>query len=457
MAIITTKPVAGKGIDISGLDISDFFEYKKVSFSATSLKFSDDANNYSLLTGTNFTYTTKSDGSLKAITGGAITGSELKIGGVAVLTAKDLNVSAKTLYTFYVNHDAIGALNYILREADTITGTALKDTLYGAGGDDTIYGGLGNDTILGGSGKDTLKGEIGNDTIDGGSAADRIEGGAGNDTINGGTGNDTIFGGADDDKISGGSGDDVIDAGIGNDMVFGGTGNDRLSGIAGKNQLFGESGDDTLFGGSGDDTLSGGAGKDTLNGNAGKDKLLGGTENDVLNGGSDNDQLFGESGNDTLNGDAGDDTLSGGTGIDSLSGGSGNDKLSGDSGGDSLYGGLGADTLTGGTGEDRFIFKVTQESNDADGRDTITDFNKGNDLIDLSMVDAVSGSGTGKAGLQHFVFKGEKSTIGAAGELTYKFVGSDTLISGNTDPDADAEFSILIKGHIVLDKADFLL
>jgi Ca2+-binding RTX toxin-like protein len=54
------------------------------------------------------------------------------------------------------------------------------------------------------------------------------------------------------------------------------------------------------------------------------------------------------------------------------------DALSGGDGNDSLTGGSGNDTLEGGAGYDRFDF--AEDS----GQDTINDFTRGEDLIDVS-------------------------------------------------------------------------
>jgi len=71
-------------------------------------------------------------------------------------------------------------------------------------------------------------------------------------------------------------------------------------------------------------------------------------------------------------------TLTGGAGRDQLIGGSGNDRLEGGAGNDILFDGAGVDTLIGGAGADVFIFH-------ADGAiDTILDFERGIDRIDLS-------------------------------------------------------------------------
>ena len=134
----------------------------------------------------------------------------------------------------------------------------------------------------------------------------------------------------------------------------------------------------TIFGMGGDDTILGAGGADTLFGNMGNDSISAGDGDDLVFGGRDNDILYGDSGNDALLGNLGADTLHGGTGADSLFGGQGNDVLFGDSGDDWLSGDLGDDTLTGGAGNDTFAFAP------GSGHDTVTDFTKGQDRIDVS-------------------------------------------------------------------------
>ncbi len=156
----------------------------------------------------------------------------------------------------------------------------------------------------------------------------------------------------------------------GSDTLRGGRGNDTLSGQGCRDALFGEAGDDRLKGGNQPDRLLGGTGKDGLEGGKGKDELL---------GGSGDDSLFGGSGDDQLEGGTGADRLNGGTGKDTLRGDDDRDLLVGDTGDDVLTGGLDRDRMEGGDGSDRFVY----ESFDDRG-DTITDFNRREDVIDLS-------------------------------------------------------------------------
>lgn len=116
---------------------------------------------------------------------------------------------------------------------------------------------------------------------------------------------------------------------------------------------------------------------DLLLGHGANDTLKGGLGNDILNGGKANDRVFGGTGNDVLYGDAGNDRLKGDAGNDTLFGGGGNDTLTG---------GPGADVLVGNGGKDRFVFKIGDSP--LSDPDTIADFRRGKDKIDLSAIDA---------------------------------------------------------------------
>jgi Ca2+-binding RTX toxin-like protein len=95
---------------------------------------------------------------------------------------------------------------------------------------------------------------------------------------------------------------------------------------------------------------------------------------DVLEGeGSDNDVLQGLQGNDLLLGNDGDDALAGGSGNDWLYGGDGDDVLGGGGGNDMLTGGP-----KGGKDSDTFTFSGKS------GKDTITDFDVDNDLLQIA-------------------------------------------------------------------------
>jgi hypothetical protein len=320
--------------------------------------------------------------------------------------------------------------------------TSGDDELSGGGGSDIFNGGGGNDTLSGGGGNDELSGGSGNDELSGGSGSDNLYGGGGSDTLSGGGGNDELSGGSGSDNLSGGSGSDTLSGGRGNDVLNGGGGSDNLSG---------GSGSDTLSGGRGNDVLNGGGGSDNLSGGSGSDTLSGGRGNDVLNGGGGSDNLSGGSGggSDTLSGGGSSDVLFGGGGKDTLDGGAGKDVLDGGNSSDVLIGGRGRDILTGGEGGDEFVFNTGDSAVKSGGRDTITDFGRG-DVINLSGMDADTGSNRDDA----FIFGG---TAAAAHSVWYQVDGRDVIVMGDTNGDGRADFSIQLENISSLSSDDFLL
>ncbi len=165
---------------------------------------------------------------------------------------------------------------------------------------------------------------------------------------------------------------------------------------------------DYLTGTSRADTLNGLAGNDTLDGGAGRDTLIGGDGNDVYivdNSGDkvietsliDTDSVQ-SSVNYTLARHVENLTLTGNAKLigwgnelsNKLIGNSANNTLSGMNGNDTLEGGKGNDLLTGGRGNDTFVFNLRDYDFKGDfapravNLDTITDFVKGTDHIQLS-------------------------------------------------------------------------
>ena len=100
--------------------------------------------------------------------------------------------------------------------------------------------------------------------------------------------------------------------------------------------------------------------------------------NQTLTGSDKNELIHGSMGNDTIGGDKGIDILFGAEGDDTLDGGPGDDFLYGGTGNDRLSGSIGNDYLKGNAGNDTFVFGP-----DAGGRDTIGDFHRGTDLLEI--------------------------------------------------------------------------
>jgi RTX calcium-binding nonapeptide repeat (4 copies) len=158
----------------------------------------------------------------------------------------------------------------------------------------------------------------------------------------------------------------------------------------------------------------------SITGGLGNDTVLGGAAGEAISGGADNDRLAGN---------GGDDVLLGGLGLDALSGGAGNDRLTGD---------LGKDALTGGIGADLFIFANAASIGLGATRDKITDFTHGVD--DLTMVFMNSFIGA--------------AAFTAAGQVRYN--ATTGILSGSTDADVAAEWTMLLVNKPVLTAADFV-
>jgi Ca2+-binding RTX toxin-like protein len=378
--------------------------------------------------------------------------------------------------------------------ANEFNGGGGNDLLNGRGGNDTLEGGAGDDTLDGGDGDDravfagarsnytvtTANGvttvtdsrtdatSTGTDTVTGVETLQFTDesviltnGTNEGETITGTDGDDTVSAGGGDDTVSAGAGDDTVDGGDGNDFLFfggeftnadtvnGGTGSDSL-GLLGDYTLTFEENDlagiEKLFLLAGNSVDPDGAAVSynltTTEDSVGAEGLfitaasLRANESLTFDGTAETDGAF------NIRGGAGADVLASGAKADRLNGGAGDDQLFGLSGTDTLIGGLGTDIMRGGAGKDFFRFETTDLSTVEDGReDKIVDFQKGNDKIDLSAIDAdetVDGN-------QAFSFVGDSDFSSTAGELRSSAVGGNMwLVQGDTDGDGAADFAILV-------------
>ncbi len=241
--------------------------------------------------------------------------------------------------------------------------------------------------------------------------------------------------------------------GAGDDVIVGGEQGDALLGKGGADIILGNGGSDVAVGGSGADVIEGGAGRDVQLGGEGDDIF-------IVQDGDGADMIFGGAGSDTLDLSA----VMGGAVIDlgaytpigtARAGGVtdhlvGIENVIGSQGNDVIKASLSINVMTGGDGEDVFVFVSAGAANG----DVITDFRPG-DRIDLSGIDAMVGSN----GNQSFTLAGQGTT--AAGNLVIREVatadGVDTLIEGFTDGDADADFTLTLRGAHNLDGSSFNL
>jgi Ca2+-binding RTX toxin-like protein len=384
--------------------------------------------------------------------------------------------------------------DFVASDIETIWASEYNDVLLGDAGANNLYGNGGNDMLLGGDGDDWIEGGTGDDLIEGGNGADYMSGGGGIDTVSyaghfsaSQQGIYVEIGGLTDSGATG----DMVTADVENlvgssyhDTLIGNAGNNRLEGGAGIDQIFGGAGQDVIVGGADDDYLSGGSGIDTVSyfnsaagvvvdlrggsagaGDAEGDYLLPDFEN--FQGSAFRDMVQGNNSNNYLTMNGGDDYASGGTGDDNLFGGEGHDFLMGDANDDQLYGDGGHDTLLGGSGKDRlgggdgndkltggtnadtFVFDNTTLGD----VDTIVDFRRSEgDKIRMSGVDA----NANLAGHQDFVFIGTGAFTGQAGQLHYSSNGLETLLTGDINGDAVADFTIKLTDAPGLISSDFI-
>ena len=184
------------------------------------------------------------------------------------------------------------------------------------------------------------------------------------------------------------------------------------------------------------------------------DRIVDHGASSTLYGGAGNDEIFGNDGQDVIYGGSGNDTLHGQAGYDTVYGGSGDDVLFGNAMGDTLVGGLGADTISTGTGADAVVYQAVNE-----GGDTITDFARGLDHIDLSAIDATGGT----SGDHAFVWGGTSATTNGvwyqydAGALNPDGSHGATTVFADVNGDLTADFQIELVGNLALSASDFVL
>ncbi|HTU10089.1 MAG TPA: hypothetical protein VMG08_04240 [Allosphingosinicella sp.] len=365
------------------------------------------------------------------------------------------------VYTLY-NSGELRGLVELSAGNETIYNTGLITGRIDLFEGDDLFDGRGGSQLAG------VHGGAGMDTIYGGGLADIIDGGAGDDVLAGGAGAD---------RLTGGSGNDIFhfEAGFGADTITDftpGTSQDsiRVAGYGGYQSLQ-QQGADTLVIYSATDTIllknvlatSLTAADFSLSGIVPTENIPtpppqpAPTDFPLIPPGA---PLFAAIPGQTVNGTASPDRLVGGTGNDTITGGAGNDMLIGGEGDDRIAGGAGNDRLEGGLGSDTFVFGGVGDSRPyglrSDGGklmpDVILDFAMGGDVIDLSAIDAKSGTPANEA----FTYIGTAAFSGQAGELRHERVEGGVNILADVDGDGQADLHIFLQGAAGMIPMDFV-
>ena len=224
--------------------------------------------------------------------------------------------------------------------------------------------------------------------------------------------------------------------------------NDVITGTSAANNLSGRAGNDYLKGLGGADTLNGGDGSDVLDGGTGNDKLDGGTGVDIATFAGTTAVVVDLSttpGTAKRGGET--DQL---TSIEGIVGSDRADTFEGDGQNNEFQGGLGKDVATGGGGRDLYAFRSAQDSPAGANRDIIKDFVPGQDVLDVSNLDADSTL----PGQQSFRWVG-KATLTGTAQLGYYVSGNTTIVRASNDADAAPEIEIQLNGVKTLTPADF--
>ncbi|MBI3672504.1 MAG: calcium-binding protein, partial [Rhizobiales bacterium] len=350
------------------------------------------------------------------------------------------------------------------------TGNSLDNVITGNSGNNVLTGLDGNDTLNGGRGADTMIGGLGDDTYYVERATDVVTelAGQGTDTVIS-TITYTLASTLENLTLSGttainGTGntfDNVMTGGNNlENLTLTGTHNINATGNSLNNVLVGNSGDNTLNGGAGADSMSGGAGDDTYVVDNGSDTVTENTGEGIDTVQSSLNYTLGNdvenltlTGTSAINGTGNslDNIIVGNTADNVLTGGAGSDTFYGDDGNDTINGGAGIDYMAGGGGNDTFVFSSLSDSGtDQTTGDYIQDFLPG-DLINLSAIDAISGT----VGNDAFVL--DTNGTFTAGEIGLAVVGNDTVVSLYVDNSGVAAMVFTVQNYAALTASDFVL
>lgn len=366
-------------------------------------------------------------------------------------------------------------LNAVWVNVAPAAGTQIR--LYGEGGNDDLQGSRYGDLLDGGTGADRMTGGLGNDSYVVDNAGDIVveQAGAGYDVVTSSIGY-ALGDNVEAVRLIGVAAGATVVA-QGNDL------NNELNAVwvdqSAKVSLLGGGGNDRLLGSRYDDLLDGGTGADTMRGGRGNDSYVVDSVTDLVyeQAGEGYDVITSSVGyrlganveglrlvgvaegasvvaqgndlNNSLNAVWVDKSAS-----ISLLGHGGDDTLQGSRFGDLLDGGAGSDRLTGGGGADRFHFGDVL--NAATNVDTILDFQKGVDVIELD--DAVfAGLNLGKLDASAFVANASGTATSADQRIIYDTDSGQLFYDADGSLGGAAVLFGMVAGHPPLTGADFVV
>ena len=135
-----------------GISLLDSFDFNGTpSFTISSTKVVVTAGNTQVtITGSDFEFGTS------GVTGGTVSGIELKTDGEVAVEVLDLNMSLKSAAGLLIAGDIEGLLSKAFEGDDSFFGSNAADILFTFAGNDTLHLGGGDDVADGGSGIDTV-------------------------------------------------------------------------------------------------------------------------------------------------------------------------------------------------------------------------------------------------------------------------------------------------------------
>ena len=173
---------------------------------------------------------------------------------------------------------------------------------------------------------------------------------------------------------------------------------------------------------------------------------------DITFGTEGNDRIRGTRLDDIIHSEAGNDKIWARRGDDVIEAGEGNDVIRAGRGADTIEGGLGRDRLFAGRDTDTDVFIFNSQLDSLRGgrmRDKIFQFDSGEDVIDLSGIDANITTQEN----DFFVFNGYSA---AANSVWFKEKGNHIHVRADVDGDRNYDFEVRLVRQSIISEDDFI-